>query len=153
MFGRYLLYDKSPVFFRDCRVCSAIQAVWVMMSQNYEYEYCRLLNITSAFVPLWKQRSNWLLGSRVGPLLIVAEFRGHRGNSLGEWRYGSIHSYPRQWMEMTQSASLPGRLNPPCVKRSPGAHWIEPRNWSDRFGEKKKMFCHSRESNHNSSVV
>jgi hypothetical protein len=58
MFAQYLVYDKSPVFFRDRRIGSAIQAVRVMMSQNYEHVYCRLLNITPAFVPLWKQRSN-----------------------------------------------------------------------------------------------
>ena len=112
------------------RMSDDVTKLWIM--------YCRLLNITSAFVPLWKQRSNWLLGARVGPLLIVVEFHGHRGNSLGGvavW----LHSFLSSAVDGDYAASLPGRFPPP-VKRSLGARWIGPQNWPGRFGKKKRKF-------------
>ena len=116
--------------FNDSDRMVDVTKLWIM--------YCWLLNITSAFVSLWEQRSNWLLGSRVRPLLIVAEFQGHRGNSLGGvavW----LHSFLFSTVDGDDAASLPRR-------------WIGPQNWPGRC-EKKNLLPHSRESNRNSSVV
>jgi len=114
------------------RMSDDVTKLWIM--------YCRLLNITSAFVSLWEQRSNWLLGSRVGPLLIVAKYQGHRGNSHGGvavW----LHSFLFSAVDGDDAASLPGRFTP--SHRENISLCTQNRASELAWTFRKKNFCHT----------